>query len=87
MQVDRPDVVSGTGRGREGHVAQMQWLPEFWRTPKWRVEGRGEGPGSTVHNPLQGATGGNAKMLVTLVRSAWALGSRQGPITKACGQW
>lgn len=49
----------------------------------WR---RGEGPGSTVHNPLQGALRwGGAKMLVTLVRSAWALREQAGPHHK--GLW
>ena len=43
----------------------------------WR---RGEGPGFTAHSALQGALGwGGARILLTLVPSAWALGEQAGP--------
>ena len=48
MQVDRPDVVSGIGEGAVKAVwLGWKWLPEFWRTPRWRVE---EGRGAWVHS-------------------------------------
>ena len=55
MQVDRPDVVSGTGEGAvKAMWLRCEWLPEFWRTPKWRVE---EGRGSWVHSTQSPAGG------------------------------
>ena len=51
----------------------------------WR---RGEGPGFTAHNALQGDFGwGGARMLVTLVPSAWALGEQAGPHQEGLWQW
>ena len=67
------------GGSREGRVARMGVALSSGgpQGGGWR---RGEGPGFTAHSALQGALGwGGARILLTLVPSAWALGEQAGP--------